>query len=407
MTEPESYGPLMLLMGLTVLLSVPLRQGLRRFGLPGLLGFIALGIGLSALNGAGGVLTPFLKHQVELLAQIGIIALLFRVGLESDPARLAGQLGRAAMIWLPNMAVPGLLAFLLIWAWPGLGLVPALMTGIAASATSIGVSVAPWEEAGRLSSDDGALMLDVAELDDLSAVILLGVVFAVAPTLEGGLNGVGWGDVAGVAGLQLLKILAFSALCYGFSRLLERPFSTLFAGLDPRIGPFVFATGTVFLIAALADGLGFSMAIGALFAGLAFSRDPAERRIDEAFAYVLALFGPFFFISIGLSLGFEGLGGALGLAVALFVVLSLGKYLGAGLAARPLAGKRTGRLIGASMIPRAEIYLIVMMQGLQLGPWAVPQQLYAAAVLASVGTCILGPLAVSWLIRQDEGEQAV
>lgn len=403
-TEAADYAPLMLILGMTALVSVPLRQGLREVFLPGLVGFVALGVALSAADIKFGLLTQSTHDAIDLLAQIGIVALLFRVGLESDPGRLAGQLGRAAAIWLPNMVLPGLAAFALILFWPGLGAVPALLVGIAASATSIGVSVAPWEEADALDSDNGALLLDVAELDDLSAVILLGIVFAVAPMLNDGGGAKVWGEVAQTGGVQLFKIVAVSAACFAFSRLLEARISGLFAALDSRLGPFVFAAGTVFVIAALADSLGFSMAIGALFAGLAFSRDPEERHIDDAFAYILALFGPFFFLSIGLSITLDGLGAALPLAAALFIVLVVGKVIGAGLPAWMIAGRRTGGLIGASMIPRAEIYLIVMLHGLTLGAWAVPQTLYSAAVLAAVATCVAGPPTVAWLLAAGRQE---
>ena len=404
MTEPApEYGTALLLLGGVALLSVPLRAGLGRLALPGLVAFVAVGLALSAADSAHGLLSPFVSEQIDFLARLGLVALLFRVGLESDLGRLAGQLRRAAAIWLPNMVVPAALAFALVWAWPGLGPVPALLTGIAASATSIGVSVAPWEEAGALDIDDGALMLDVAELDDLSAVVLLGVVFAVAPGLQEGGGIAAEALRAGAA--QTGKIAAFAAACYAFSRLAERRLTALFTGLDRRTGPFVFAAGAVFLIAAAADALGFSMAIGALFAGFAFSSDPEERPIDEAFAPVLALFGPFFFLSIGLSVETADIAGSAGLAAALFAVLVLGKLAGAGLPAWALAGGRTGLRIGASMIPRAEIFLVVMVHGLGLGPWAVSPELYTAAVLAALASCLLGPLLVGRLLADAPAER--
>lgn len=399
MTEEAGYGLFMLVLGGFVLLHVPLKSVLRKAALPALVALVGFGIALSAADQQLDLLTRDLRDRIGVLAQLGLVALLFRVGLESDLGRLAAQLRRAVRIWVPNMVIPAVMAFALIWVWPGLGPVPALLCGIAASATSIGVSVAPWEEAHALESDDGALMLDVAELDDLSAVILLGIVFADAPGLHAG-NGM-IGEAMRAGAVQIAKIAMFSAGCYGFSRLVEPRLSALFAKVDPQLGPFVFAAGTVFLIAAVADVLGFSMAVGAVFAGLAFSRDPAEHQIDEAFANVLALFGPFFFLSIGLSVGFDGLGPAIPLAVALFVVLVAGKALGAGLATWVVAGQRTGWLIGASMVPRAEIFLIVMAHGLSLGAWAVPPTLYTACVLAAVATCIAAPLVVIRLLGHN------
>ncbi len=408
MTDVASSLPmLMVFLGLVTLLSAPLRAFLGRLSLPGMVGFILLGVALSVLDAETGVLTPRLQEEIVILAQFGIVALLFRVGLESDLDQLARQLRRAAMIWVPDMLVPAMLVFMLILAWPGLGLIPALVAGIAASATSVGVGVAAWEDAGRLDTEDGALLLDVAELDDLSAVVVLGVVVAVLPALHDGTQGDLVGEVAWAGGLQLARIIGFCLACYAFSRLAERRLTAAFSRLDRRIGPFVFATGTVFVIAALAEALGLSFAIGALFAGLAFSRDPAERQIDLAFAYFLAVFGPFFFVSIGLSVRLDDIQAAAALALALFAALVAGKLLGAGVATWILTDSATGLLIGASMIPRAEIYLILMLHGLALGEWAVPPMLYSAAVLASIGTCILGPLMVGRLIGQEHRRDGV
>ena len=399
MTEAgQDYGTLMLILGAVTILSVPSRAFLGRLALPGMIGFIALGLLVSVADAQTGILTPFMTGQIEVLAQLGIIALLFRVGLESNLDQLLGQLRRATKVWMSDAVVPPLLVFVLIWFWPGLGLVPALLNAIAASATSIGVSVVAWEDAKALDTPDGALLLDVAELDDLSAVILLGIVFAVTPYLQAGAATIDLQAVLVTVDLQVIKIAAFCAVCYGFSLFVEQKLSRVFVRLDRRIGPFAFAAGTVFLIAALADALEFSMAIGALFAGLAFSRDAKERQIDAAFGYFLAIFGPFFFVSIGLSVQFDDISAALPLALALLVALVAGKMLGAGLAAAAVAGRCTGWLIGTSMIPRAEIYLIVMLHGLALGPWAMPQQLYTAAVLASIGTCLIGPLAAGRLL---------
>ena len=406
MTETtQHYGTLMFLLGALTLFSVPIRVVLRRYALPASVAFIGFGILLSATDQSMEFLTPRLSKEIEVFAQIGIVALLFRVGMESDLDALVGQLRRAVMIWVPDIMIAAALVFVLIWLWPGFGFVPAMICAVAASATSIGVSVNVWEEAGRIDTPQGALLLDVAELDDLSAVLLLGMAFVVIPQFQNGFDATDWSAIAVAGALQLLKILIFCVVCYAFSRFLERRLSELFAGLDETLGPFLFAAGTVFLIAALADTFGFSMAIGALFAGLAFSRDPQERRIDQAFGYILAIFGPFFFMSIGLSVTTAGLGVALPLALALLAALIGGKLLGAGVSAALLDGRQTGLLLGASMIPRAEIYLIVMLGGLTLGDWAMPQILYNAAVIASIGTCLVGPVLVNKLLTTYQTEE--
>lgn len=400
------YAPMLMLMGLVTLLAVPMRGLFGRFVLPEMIGFILLGIALSIGSSVVGLAGEAVDEQVPFLAKVGIVVLLFRIGLESDPDKLRRQLGRASLIWLPNMALGAVAAFALVALWPGFGLVPALFAGIAASATSIGVSAGIWEEAGALDSDSGALMLDVAELDDVSAVVLLSVLFATAPMLTQPEGGAVLVPALKAGAVQLALMALFSTGCYLFSRWLEKPLSDGFAALSPRHGTIVFATGAAFLIAATAELLGLSMAIGALFAGLAFSRDPAERNIDDAFGILLAVFGPFFFVAIGLSVDTGMLAGAMGLGAALAAVAVAGKVLGAGLPAGWLLGRRYGLLIGFSMVPRAEIFLVVMFFGLSLGAWAVPQVLYNAAVLASIATCIVGPAVVGWMLRGAPEDKA-
>lgn len=392
---------ILMLMGLVSLLAVPIRAVLGRVFIPDLIGFILLGAILSTGSAMTGFGDETLTEQVPLLAQIGIVVLLFRVGLESDLDKLRSQLARAMLIWVPNMAIGGAAVFALVLVWPGLGLIPALFAGVAASATSIGVTTAVWEEAGALNSDTGALLLDAAELDDVSAVVLLSVLFAVGPLLNQPDLSVDIVAPALQAGaMQLVLMAAFGIGCYLFSRWLEKPLSDRFEAILPQHGPIVFATGAVFMIAATAEFMGLSMAIGALFAGLAFSRDPAERKIDDAFEILLTVFGPFFFVAIGLSVDPATLIGALGLGAALAVMAVVGKMLGAGIPGAAMLGRRMGTLIGASMVPRAEIFLLVMLFGLTLGPWAVPQQLYNAAVLTSILTCIIGPAIVARMLRR-------
>jgi Kef-type K+ transport system membrane component KefB len=402
MTEPDqSYGLLMAMMGLVTLATVPIRAGMQRLGLPATVGFILLGLAISQADRGLGLITDVLGGNLKILAQIGIIVLLFRVGLESNLDRLARQLRNALLVWLPNMGLPGLLVFITVWLWPGMGMIPAIFAAVAATATSIGVSVAVWEDAGVLDSDDGALMLDVAELDDLSAVVLLSVILAIVPVLSGGDGAVILPVAAMAAGWQLVKIAAFCAGCYLFSRYVEPRLSQSFAIGDSDLGPFLFAAGMVFLIAAAADLMGFSMAIGALFAGLAFSRDPAERKIDRAFGKLLAIFGPFFFLTIGLSVTDLSGGAVLVLAAALFIACTLGKMIGAGVpAALVTSSQARGFLIGVSMVPRAEIFLIVMLHGLAIG--LVPQSLYSACVLVSLATCIVGPILVARILARPQ-----
>lgn len=400
---PQDYAVLLLMLGGVTIASLVVRRELARLHIPSMVAFIMIGVALSYANSLADFITPSLQQNIDFLAKVGVVVLLFRVGLESDLGLLVAQLGNAAIIWLPNMLLAGAAVFMVILVWPGYGLLPALFAGVAASATSISVSAAVWEEAGRLGTPEGALLLDVAELDDISAVILLSMLFAVAPLFKDVPDERVWTAAVSAACLQYLKLVVFCAGCYFFSRQLEEPLTAWFAKLDNRLGPILFAAGAAFVIAAIAETIGFSIAIGALFAGLAFSRDPAEARIDRSFAVLPAIFGPFFFVAIGLAVDVTALNQAIGIGTVLLLAAALGKFLGAGLPAALITSPRGGAVIGLSMIPRAEIFLIVMLYGLTLGEWAVPENLFTAAVFVSLATCIFAPIAVQRLLSAKYG----
>ena len=145
--------------------------------------------------------------------------------------------------------------------------------------------------------------------------------------------------------------------------------------------------------------LGFSEAIGAFFAGLVFSRDPQAVRIDASFDLLYELFVPFFFIGIGLKIDPVNFLAGLSLGSILLIVAVLGKLIGAGVPAAIAVGWTGAILIGISMLPRAEIMMVVMQHGLQLGTWAVPSQVFAGMVVVSAATSIATPVLLRPLLQ--------
>jgi Kef-type K+ transport system membrane component KefB len=281
----------------------------------------------------------------------------------------------------------------------GLGLIPSAFVAVALSATSIGLSVTIWREAGRLDTPLGALLVDVAELDDLSAVLLTSMLIIAAPMVHAGEAAaseiaVGFAAMAG-------KILVFGLGCWMFSRYLEKPLTRAFIhDEDDRASTGVlFLVGTGVAVSALAGVLGFSIAIGALFAGLMFSRDPEAVRTEHSFEPIYALFTPFFFLDIGFAVDVDALVGAIPLGLALLVPAVLGKLVGVGIVLAPREGWRVATLMGVSMVPRAEIALVVARLGNRLGEWAVPDQLYGALVLVCTITAIAAPVVLQRMFR--------
>ncbi len=396
----DSSGRVIFLLGATVVAAIVSRAAFRKIGLPSIVGFLAVGLGLRAADDRWGLLAGPGSEMFDVLADVGIACLLFRVGLESNLQGLVRQLRRASVIWIGDFTVSGMLGFATAYWLLDLGLAASLIVGTSLTATSVGVSVATWQAENALKSARGQLMVDVAELDDVSGVLLMGVLFAVLPLLKtGSIEGLG-PAFAETLGLFLLRLAAFLTFCYLFSRFAEERLTTMFSRLGLSYPLMGLVVGTAFVIAGLAASLGFSIAIGSFFAGLMFSRDPHAVKVDGNFNSLYEFFSPFFFIHISLNVQMESLWPALGLGMMLLVPAILGKLLGNGLPTLYFEGRIGAILIGASMIPRAEIAMVIIEHAVELGPWAMPPRVFAAMVFVSLATCTLSPLAVTRLLHR-------
>ncbi len=163
----------------------------------------------------------------------------------------------------------------------------------------------------------------------------------------------------------------------------------------------LLVAGFGFAIAAVAGLLGLSLAMGAFFAGLVFSRDPKAVKLDSSFGTLYDFFVPFFFVAIGFKVTPKSLTGALGLAGVLFAVAVLGKLIGNGaLSLIIFIRKESSTLLAISMVPRAEIAMVIMERGKELGDGAVSDQVFSAMVLVSLATCFLSPVFLRWLLKR-------
>ncbi|MBT6117558.1 MAG: cation:proton antiporter, partial [Rhodospirillaceae bacterium] len=381
----------------------------RRIGVPALVGYVLLGLALALLDREFALFNRETHAVLGFLAKVGLVCLLFRVGIECDLASLVGQLGRAGWVWLGNVTLSGALGYLVMRGPFGYGLVTSLVVATALTATSLGVCVALWRDAGLIRTRTGGLVVDVAEMDDISGVVLMAILLALAPLLAAG-NGVDLAAAAGEVGVAFaLKAAFFAAVCLAFARYVEKPLMAAFKRLEPEPAPSLMLFGVGVIIAVLADGLGFSLAIGAFFAGLVFSRDPVAVKEETIFLPIHDFFAPFFFIGIGLALEPAALGDALPLALALLAAAVLGKVAGAGLPALAGMGAFGALLVGVTMVPRAEIAMVILHEGARLGPGIVGAEVYGAMVLVCLATSILAPLALDRLFaaarRSGEAER--
>jgi Kef-type K+ transport system membrane component KefB len=177
--------------------------------------------------------------------------------------------------------------------------------------------------------------------------------------------------------------------------------------LKPAPDFILVLVGIGFIIASLADLGGFSLAIGAFFAGLVFSRDDEVVKRESSFMPLYELFSPFFFIGIGLQVDPVALGSGLKMGIVLAALAFVSKILGNGLPVWFLRGIPSAALIGISMVPRAEITMVIMQHGLNQGSWAMPPRVFNAMVMVTILTCTISPILVQTLLeRWPQAEEA-
>lgn len=389
-----------LLVGGLIGTSLLLKSLLYHVRIPGLAGWICLGLCCRILDLQWPFLTESRLEILDFLSYLGVAALLFRIGLESDFSKLLGELRPATIVWAANVAVSGAVGFAASYYILGYTGVQSLLLGIALTATSVGVTVTTWREARMLDTREGHLLLDVAELDDASSILLMGFTFALLPAINGADAGV---PVKGFA-MAVLSFLGRMGLlagaCLAFAKYAERPLMSFVARQEAEPDQALTVASVGLIIAAIAAMMGFSLALGAFFAGLAFSRDPRAVKLDASFRSVYELFGPFFFIGIGLSFSPQVTLSIFWPVVVLLLAAVVGKVAGTSAPAAALSNWPHGLVLGISMVPRAEITMVILERGRAASSVLLPPRVFSAMILVSLLTCILAPITASALLKR-------
>jgi Kef-type K+ transport system membrane component KefB len=349
-----------------------------RLGQPPVLGELLAGVLLgSSLLG----LVP-LSAGILLIAEIGVLLLLFEVGLETDLDELVRVGGAAMAVAVVGMALPFVGGYLVTRA-AGFPTLTAIFVGAALTATSIGITSRVLSELKMLASREGQIILGAAVADDILGLVVLAVVSQIAAT-----GSVAVGDALKAAGLSFGFLLVAIVVGMPLGRVLVR-----FMGKAQVRGILVAVAVAFALLAALgAEKAGSAAIVGAFAAGLVLARTNRGRDIETSIRPVVDVFAPIFFVSIGAQVDVGYLNPAaadnrpaLLLALGLILVGVLGKFA-AGYAAW---GKVRRSFIGAGMIPRGEVGLIFAQIGRQNG--ALPEPAFIAVVLAVFATTFLTP----------------
>lgn len=325
----------------------------RRVEIPEVIGQILVGIivGPAILNWV------HLDGMMNEFQEIGVIILMFIAGLESDLSLLKKYLRPAVIVAVIGVVVPVIVmggASCLF----GFTKMESLFIGVIFSATSVSISVAVLREFNRLDSREGATILGAAVADDIIGVIMLSIMISM-------ING----SKGGHTNLPLGLALLLQVLFFGGTYLVVRWLAPYLMHLSERLltvaAPSVMAMIICLGLAALADYVGLSGAVGSFFAGIAVANTHRKKTIDRSFIPIgYALFIPLFFVSVGLNMRFDNLQRSFIFVIVMTILACLTKLVGCGAGAK-LSGFNlpSSYVVGSGMVARGEMALITAQIG--------------------------------------------
>lgn len=427
--ELEHISQLFLWMAV-ILLAARFACLVERIGQPAVLGELVIGIVLGNLALIGLPLFEPIKSDkvIAFLAELGVVVLLFQIGLESSVQSMMKVGWRAFLVACIGVVAPFVLGTWVVGPWllPGLSFEAYLFLGATLTATSVGITGRVFRDMGRLQMREAQIVLGAAVIDDVLGLMILAVVSAIVSTGSFDVLAIGW---------IVVKAFLFLAGSLVLGQLLAPHISRLFARIHTGTGmKLTVALSFCLVFAFTAHQIDLAPIVGAFAAGLildqVYFRDfdgpemvrdvhaameglnardhqrlravlarHEEKHVETLLEPIGHLLVPFFFVLSGMQVKMELLAdpNTLGVAIALTVAAIAGKVM-AGLP----AGKVDRWLVGWGMVPRGEVGLIFAVVGKSLG--VVSDQVFSVIVLMVILTTLLTPPILAHLLR---GEVAV
>jgi Kef-type K+ transport system membrane component KefB len=346
-----------------------------RLGQPGIVGEILAGIliGPHIL----GWMAP--NDVLRVLSDLGVMFLLFRVGLEVKASELMRVGGSATVVAIAGVILPFTMGWGISALW-GQSRIESVFTGAAMVATSVGITAQVLAARGLLDTRAARVILAAAVVDDVLGLIVLALVSDMAH------GAVEYLDVALTGGLAIGFTL-FVAM-FG-TRAVRRVMPRVQAKLALAEGEFALAMTLLFALSVVAVYAGVAAIVGAFLAGMALS-ETADHRVAELTNGVAELLVPFFLASIGLHFDTSAFStpSTLGLAALILLAAIVSKFVACGLAAFRM-GRRDAIRVGVGMIPRGEVGMVVAQIGLRMN--VMSESVYGIIVFMSVATTLVAP----------------
>ena len=362
----------------------------RRLGQPTVVGEILGGV----IAGPAVFGVYEVNAETQLFAEIGVVLLLFQVGLETRLHDLL-RVGRTAL-------AVGVLGVILPFAGgfaaaelAGGDLALAIFLAAALTATSVGITSNVLRDLGALTTTGGRIILGAAVIDDVLAIMILSVATGVAA---------GSFEISNILSLLVVALLFIAVVVIGGTRILARRRSLL---TDPEFAETPFLPGMIIMLglAALASLIGLAAIIGAFLAGMVVGESSERHALEAEVAPVAAFFTPFFFGFIGAQVDLAGLANvdSLVLLAGISALAVASKFVGAFIGALG-QGRWRAALVGWGMVPRGEVGIVVAGLGLSAG--AIDPEIYSVVVGMAIITTLIVPPLLPWLVRKAESETA-
>ncbi|MGQ0811706.1 MAG: cation:proton antiporter [Nitrospiraceae bacterium] len=351
-----------------------------RVGQSSVLGELLAGI----LVGAGvfGWIEP--TPTLRLMGEIGVMLLLFEVGLESDLQSFLRVGREATLVAAIGVVTPFILGYGIARVFH-MSQLQAIFIGATLTATSVAISARVLSDLGQLKTPEGNIILGAAVLDDIIGLVTLSVIVGLA---ESGV--VSWFDIGWTAGIAMIFLTGAIIIGIRYVHL----FSHFVNRMRTRGRLVIMATTFALFLGYLAELLHIAPLVGAFAAGLVLARTEHQTKIGELIKPVADVFVPIFFVLVGVAADLRHLnpfhaqnGPVLMLAGALILAAIFGKVM-SGLGA---LGKPVNRwAIGVGMLPRGEVGLIFA--GVGLSHHIIAEGAYGAVLAVVVVTTFVSPL---------------
>lgn len=351
---------------------------------------------------AGVVIGPSVLGWVQpseiitVIAEIGVIFLLFMVGLETKPESILRVGKRAFMVGTLGVILPFVAGYFIAIMWDGV-FVEAMFVGAALVATSVGITARVLGSLGLLDKETAKIILGAAVIDDILGLIILSTVSAIS---TGTLDYVELAKTAGIAVLFTVVVATIG------SQAMKR--------LAPRVAalhinkPF-FNIGLMLCLGLSVASMwvGVAAIIGAFLAGMALAEPTEDNHgMHKLTSGVTEFLVPFFLVNIGMQLDLSVFTdpSVVGLALLITFFAVITKFIGCGLGAWGMSWREMGQ-IGVGMIPRGEVGIVVAQIGLSLG--VISKPFFASVLFMAVATTLIAPPLIKLLYSEDRDQDGI